>query len=62
MDWLETLRELVSLWEDDPCWADHHGRCQAHYLEPIEECRVAAAKELVEMMDELNNQEEANNG
>ena len=40
---IKRLRELLAQnIDDEPCWRDHHGYCQAHYLE--EDCRVAAAR------------------
>jgi hypothetical protein len=43
-EWLrELLRRNI---DDDPCWLDHHGYCQAHYLE--EDCSVAAARAALE--------------
>ena len=40
---IERFRELLSRnIDDEPCWRDHHGYCQAHYLE--EDCSVAAAR------------------
>lgn len=37
------LRELLARnIDNEPCWRDHHGYCQAHYLE--EDCSVAAAR------------------
>ena len=40
---IKRLRELLARnIDDEPCWRDHHGYCQAHYLE--EDCRVAAAR------------------
>lgn len=40
---IERLRDLLSRnIDDDPCWRDHHGYCQTHYLE--EDCSVAAAR------------------
>jgi hypothetical protein len=44
---VELLRSLV---DDDECWFDHHGGCQAHgylSLEPGEKCPQAEAKELL---------------
>jgi hypothetical protein len=39
----ERLRGLLARnIDDEPCWRDHHGYCQAHYLE--EDCSVAAAR------------------
>lgn len=43
----ELLRSLV---DEDDCWFDHHGGCQAHgylSLEPGEKCPHAEAKELL---------------
>jgi len=38
-EWLkELLRRNI---DDEPCRLDHHGYCQAHYLE--KDCSVAAA-------------------
>jgi hypothetical protein len=43
----ERLRDLLKRnIDDDPCWLDHHGYCQAHYLE--EDCSVAAARAALE--------------
>jgi hypothetical protein len=41
---IKRLREILARHVDgeQPCWRDHHGYCQAHYLE--EDCRVAAAR------------------
>ena len=39
----DRLREVLERnIDDEPCWRDHHGYCQAHYLEY--DCRVAAAR------------------
>jgi len=39
----ERLRELLARnINDEPCWRDHHGYCQAHYLET--DCSVSAAR------------------
>lgn len=46
---------LVSLLDDDPCWFDHHGGCQAHgylSLEPGELCPQAELKALLVPTDE----------
>jgi hypothetical protein len=52
---------LESLVDDDPCWFDHNGGCQAHgylALEPGEVCpqeelkRLLARPELCDVMDE----------
>lgn len=45
---LALLRDMV---DDDPCWLDHHGGCQAHgylSLQPGELCPHAEAKQLLE--------------
>lgn len=39
----EILEELV---DDDPCWYDHHGYCQAHWLHEAP-CPVERAKEFL---------------
>lgn len=49
---VELLRSLV---DDDPCWFDHHGGCQAHgylSLEPGQKCPHAEAKEILAAHDE----------
>lgn len=49
---VELLRSLV---DDDPCWFDHHGGCQAHgflSLEPGEKCPHQEAKEILAARDE----------
>jgi hypothetical protein len=35
---------LEGVGEDEKCWADHHGLCQAHNLEPIDECWVGKCR------------------
>jgi hypothetical protein len=42
---LATLQEMVDITEDE-CRLDHHGYCQAHYLDDTNNggCRVANAK------------------
>jgi hypothetical protein len=51
VDELRVSRELLeSLRDDDPCWFDHHGGCQAHgYLSlgPGELCPQAELKALL---------------
>lgn len=48
---VEVPRELLeSLVDDDGCWFDHHGGCQAHgylSLEPGELCPQAELKALL---------------
>lgn len=50
-DTITVPRELLaSLVDDDDCWFDHHGGCQAHgylALEPGEKCPQAELKELL---------------
>ena len=44
---LEVLQCLV---DEEDCWFDHHGGCQAHFflsLEPGEKCPQQEAKELI---------------
>lgn len=43
------LRELLEhLTDEDPCWFDHHGYCQAHgWMETEPRCPHARAKELL---------------
>lgn len=44
---VELLRSLV---DEDDCWFDHHGGCQAHgylSLKPGEQCPQSEAKELL---------------
>jgi hypothetical protein len=43
------LQNLVDAQGDDECWRDHHGYCQAHYLE--EDCCVAEARKALEGKD-----------
>lgn len=48
----ELLEDLV---DQDECWFDHHGGCQAHgylSLEPGERCPHAEAKELLAALPE----------
>ena len=46
---LAVIRELM---DPDPCWADHHGYCQAHHLHPIEECPMRVGKRLIVEIEE----------
>ena len=39
------LARLVTDEQDDPCWYDHHGYCQAHFLE--EDCSMAHARKIL---------------
>jgi predicted RNA-binding Zn-ribbon protein involved in translation (DUF1610 family) len=40
----EVLQAVVDV-DPDPCWLDHHGNCQAHYLG--NPCHIAEAKKLL---------------
>lgn len=40
------LRDLLDAYGDDPCRLDHHGFCQAHFVE--RGCSVAAARKVLE--------------
>lgn len=37
------LKEWLDV-HDDPCYYDHHGYCQAHFLQDKEECIVMKTK------------------
>lgn len=39
------LEEFVDV-NDEPCWRDHHGYCQAHFLE--ESCLVERSRKALE--------------
>lgn len=50
----ELLALIGDLADEDPCWYDHHGGCQAHgylSLEEGERCPHAVAKELLAPAD-----------
>lgn len=42
---LAALEGLVTDENDDPCWRDHNGLCQAHFLE--QDCSMAHARNLL---------------
>jgi|GEM_PF-5969100 len=42
---LDALERLVTAEDNDPCWRDHNGLCQAHYLE--EDCSMAHARDVL---------------
>lgn len=42
---LEALVNLLDPFKDDPCYYDHHGYCQAHFVS--NPCPVEAAKEAI---------------
>lgn len=44
---IELLKEWLEM-HDEPCWFDHHGCCQAHFLEFANECIVARTRALIE--------------
>lgn len=47
----ETLNSLLKEWYEihsDPCWYDHHGYCQAHFLEDKGQCIVERTKKVLE--------------
>jgi hypothetical protein len=49
---VDLLRSLI---DEDDCWFDHHGGCQAHgylSLEPDEKCPQAEAKERLAALDQ----------
>ena len=41
----EALEALLKPFENDPCRLDHHGYCQAHFIE--EDCSVAKARKIL---------------
>ena len=44
----EQARALLAVYVDDePCWLDHHGTCQAHLAMLGDRCANAEAKELL---------------
>lgn len=44
---LEMLEVFVDYFRDEPCWTDHHGYCQAHWLET--DCTVQRAQKYLEV-------------
>lgn len=42
---LDALDRMTTDEKTDPCWRDHHGYCQAHWLE--EDCSMQHARELL---------------
>lgn len=47
---IQLLREFVEV-HDEGCHYDHHGYCQAHYLQDKGECMVERGKKLLEEID-----------
>ena len=45
-DLLAALERLLEV-DDEPCRFDHHGYCQAHYLDNKGECRIENARALL---------------
>jgi hypothetical protein len=43
------LTEFVVDVFDDDCRLDHHGNCQAHFLQPEAECIVRRARQELEL-------------
>ncbi|MGS2645896.1 hypothetical protein [Streptosporangium sp. G12] len=50
---LESLRELVrDLTDEDSCWFDHHGYCQAHgWMDTEPRCPHGRAQDLLTALD-----------
>ena len=46
----KALEGLVTDEEDDPCWHDHHGYCQAHFLN--DPCEMAEARQALKGGDD----------
>jgi len=46
----EALEGIVTDAEDDPCWRDHHGYCQAHGLN--DPCEMAIARQVLTRITE----------
>lgn len=44
----KALRGLLEPFEDDDCRYDHHGYCQAHFLQEGDECCVEIARRVYE--------------
>ena len=58
---LAVLELLPSFVDDDPCWFDHHGGCQAHgylSLEPGQRCPQAELKALLGRLAARESEEE----
>jgi hypothetical protein len=47
---IDILREFVSI-NDEECYYDHHGYCQAHYLHEHHECPIYRARQLITEWD-----------
>lgn len=45
---IDHLKSIIeSLIDDEPCWKDHHGYCQAHYLS--DPCEIDEARKALSM-------------
>jgi hypothetical protein len=44
---LEICKLVLGSETSKDCYADHHGYCQAHRLEPIEECWVKKCEDII---------------
>lgn len=47
----EVLRGILEPFEGDDCHHDHHGYCQAHFLQPGDECCVKVARAFLAKLD-----------
>ena len=45
------LKEWLEV-HDDPCYYDHHGYCQAHFLEEKGECIVERTRNFLESKEQ----------
>lgn len=50
---VEALKALLSAFIDDPCTADHHGNCQAHFVTPVAQCPVNLARKALKEAEAL---------
>lgn len=48
------MRELLEV-QDEPCWTDHHGYCQAHNLDDVNNggCRVDNGRATLAKAEEM---------
>ena len=52
----ELLKEWLEM-HNEPCWYDHHGYCQAHFLDMGENCIVARTKKYLDDHEKAMNWE-----
>lgn len=45
---------MAASYKDEPCWHDHHGYCQAHFLHDKEDCPYYICNELIDRQANLN--------